>query len=138
MTVKVASLVAWFFVFTIGLRLDSTILPTDTPLGLSMFVITSTTTNVGILAILASLFRNDGNWLASIQRGFVIYLMIISGIVVLFTESLASPTAEQYGKIAGLISLVCLVSSYKPQLYDSFLNRIADVFSGPKDDESTA
>jgi len=121
---------AWFVVLTIGIRIDSGTL-TNTPLDLFLFLVSNTVTNVGILAVCASLI-GQSEWAIAIRRGFVIYAGLISGTLVIFTSSVADPTPEQYAKIAGTISVVSVLVSLRPQLWDGFLDRIARIFeSGP-------
>ena len=122
---KVLSVVTgWFAVFTIGLTVDSTSCGTSF-FGLVLFVAASTSTNVGILAVLASLL-SDALPSKSIRRGMAIYLMLLAGTLSIFPDTIA----EQYAKIAGLLSLVCVVVGYKPEVFDTFLDRIVAAVIG--------
>ena len=99
-----------------------------------LYTLSATSTNVGVLAVVASLVSNKTGWLESVARGFTIYVMLISGAVVLFTESMTAPTLPQYSKIAGTVSLFCVLCSYKPELFEGFLERVSAVFVGEKKD----
>ena len=120
------AIVAWFVVLTIGIRIDSGTL-TNSPLDLLLFLLSNTVTNVGILAVCASLIGKS-EWPVAIRRGFVIYAGLISGTLVVFTQSVAEPTPEQFAKIAGTISVVSVLVSLRPELWDGFLDRIARIF----------
>lgn len=127
----IIALLCWFVVLTIGMTVNSSHLE-PSPLGIVLFVASSTVTNVGLLAVTASLVRVGDDWKKSVQRGFTIYLMLISGTVVVFTDSITNPTPEQYGKIAGMVSLICILTSYRPELFDSFMDRMSTVVTGPQ------
>ena len=105
--------------------------------GRLLYFFSATTINVGLLAILASLINCERGIAESIRRGFAIYLMLISGAIVLFTETIANPNLEQYGKIAGMVSLVCITISYKPEIFDDFMQRIATVITGNLNQENS-
>ena len=127
---SIIALVTWFVVLAIGIRVDAASLGSGA-WDFVLFIASSTITNVGLLAISAGLVGN-GDWLAALRRSFLIYVMLISGSVVLFTQSIADPTPEQYGKIAGMTSLICVVTAYRPELFDDFLDRLSIIFRGEK------
>lgn len=126
---SIIAIVCWFIVFTIGIKVDAQSLD-DSLLSSVLFVLSATSTNIGILAVLASLIGNGGKPVDALCRGFTIYAMMASGVVVLFTESFTNPSVEQYGKIATSVSLVCLIVAYKPELFDGLLDRVAGLFRG--------
>ena len=125
-----ALIVLWFVILTIGFTVEAADLSGNAARVGVLFVLSSTITNVGILAIVASVIGEPDEWAKSIRRGFTIYVGLISGVLVLFTESISMPTPGQYAKIAGTVSLICVVCSYKPELFDSFIDRITAVFKG--------
>ena len=129
---SVLALVVWFSVLAVGLRIDAATLGPSL-LHWILFVVSSTVTNVGILALSAGMI-STGPWTEALRRSFMIYVMLISGSVVLFTDSMSNPTPEQYGKMAGMVSVVCVLTAYRPELFDGFLDRMATLFRGPSDD----
>jgi hypothetical protein len=118
----------WFCVLAIGLNVNSQSIEIGPWWSYILFVLSSTITNVGILSMLASLIGNGGDWVTALRRGFTLYVAVISGAAVVFTSSVAEPTVEQYGKLAGMVSLICLFFAYHPDEYESFLKRLAMVF----------
>ena len=121
-------LLAWFAVLGVGLRIEA-----NSTSNLMLYLMSSTVTNVGMLAILASLVGEPDEWGKSIRRGFTVFVSLMAGVIVLFTQTVEAPTPEQYAKLAGSISLACVLCSYQPDLFDSFVDRVASVFKGPLD-----
>lgn len=72
--------------------------------------------------------------MSGIFRGMFLYLLILTGVVVLDESVLTSPTQEQYAKLAGLVSLFCFLISYDPSkfraLLDRGFNKMNDVGAG--------
>jgi len=110
----------WFTVLTIGLRIDSTAIDYSWQ-GLPLFTIASTYTNIGILAILASLIGRQ-DW-ESVKRGFTIYALLASGNILVNTESLTNPSMEEYVKIAGIVTVACMYVAFKPEAWDKWFGK---------------
>src|SRR5262249_46562888 len=62
------------------------------------------------------------NPFASMLRSFVVYLGMIAGSVLVANDPFAEPTAEQYLRIAGTLSLFAFVVGYDPTRFRDFLN----------------
>lgn len=120
------ALLCWFVLISIGFKVNSNTLGYSVG-ELLLFILSSTTTNVGLLSIAAGLIA-DGPWVASVRRSFTVYVMFISGSVILFTTAVTEPTLEHYGKIAGSLSLICVVIGYRPELFDAMLDRATSMF----------
>jgi hypothetical protein len=68
---------------------------------------------------------------SAVLRGFLLYLLIISGMLVIASESsMENTTPIQYVKIAGLVSVFGFIVGFDPQMVYRFLNKIDNVTSG--------
>lgn len=61
---------------------------------------------------------------SSIMRGFGVYVLVLSGLLVLATEALVSPDQGQYVRLAGMISVVSFYAGYDPEMIAGLLQRI--------------
>jgi len=68
---------------------------------------------------------------SAILRGFMVYLTLVSGVIV-FAEAPSEPTQSQYVKMAGVLSLVAFIVSYRPALFAGLLDRGSTLLSEPK------
>jgi hypothetical protein len=112
-------------------------------------ITTFTLTNVALLSCFAAVLGAAGQRLrvglsedaevlkgskhpyaAAIIGGFFIYLAAVSGILVLVEKPWATPTPEQYVRLAGLISLLSFLMGYNPRMLSRFLARIAEIIEG--------
>jgi hypothetical protein len=66
---------------------------------------------------------------SAVLRGFLVYLTLISGVIV-FAETPAEPTQAQYVKLAGVMSVVAFLVSYRPTLFGRLLERGGRFLSG--------
>lgn len=66
---------------------------------------------------------------AASMRGFVIYLMIVSGLLLVTTEALAAPNQSQYVRLAGTISVLSFIAGYDSSVFKQALNRIVALIS---------
>lgn len=141
----------WMLVFLPGLTISSAPFRQQLISGnlswtnVSMTLITYTVTNVAILCCLSGIIgaatktiigstrkeKSDesitmsGMLLAGVLRSFLIYLLFISGVYLATNAPFASPTQEQYVRVAGLISLFAFMAGYDPR----FFGRIVDSFA---------
>jgi hypothetical protein len=67
---------------------------------------------------------------AAVVGGFFVYLAAVSGILILVERPWASPTAEEYVRLAGFISLLSFLMGYRPRMLSRFLARVAEVIEG--------
>jgi hypothetical protein len=128
-----ALVIAWFVVFALGLKVNASELD-NSVLGITLYILSSTTTNIGFLAVIAALVCEE-KWGPALRRGFTIYLASISGVVAFFSSSIQTPTPEQYSKLAALTSVIALLTSYKPQVFQIFLERIAAAIVGSSEND---
>ncbi len=111
---------------------------------------TFTLTNVAILCCLASLLGAVGRRLrlgfsrqesdarddaanpytAAVVAGFFVYLVAISGILVLVEQPFSALSPERYVRLAGLISLLSFLVGYSPRMLSQFLGRVAEIIEG--------
>jgi hypothetical protein len=77
---------------------------------------------------------NDDNthpYLSGAVRGFFVYLATISGVLVVSDDPFTNPTAAQYLRIAGLVSLFSFMVSYNPGLFGRMLKRAGSLLEDP-------
>lgn len=104
-----------------------------------------TVPNIALLCICASVLGSIGRsarlamekdqdprdevspYLSAVIRGFFIYLVVLSGLLVLDGNPLSSPDAGHYFRLAGLLSLLSFVASYNPGVFSGLLTRAAGV-----------
>ena len=66
---------------------------------------------------------------AAAMRGFVIYLLVISGLLLVTTEAIASPDQNQYVRLAATISVISFIAGYDSQVFKQALDRIVALVS---------
>ncbi len=108
-----------------------------------------TPTNVAILSIFAGLLGALGRcatlhvitpsrdeefpedpinpYLSGVVRGFIVYLLIISGMIIILESPPISPTGPaQYVRLASVISVASFIVSYNPKYFGKLLHRAAE------------
>jgi len=101
-------LLLFFTLFAIGLFVDAKSVDKATLYGWPLFVMASTVTNLGLMAMVCS-FAGTGTLPDCALRGLVIYLIALIGTVGIFPEAmLATTSTEQYAKVAGLVGYVSI------------------------------
>jgi small-conductance mechanosensitive channel len=108
-----------------------------------------TPTNVAILSIFAGLLgalgrcatlhvitkREDEEfpedpinpYLSGVVRGFIVYLLIISGMIIILESPPISPTGpDQYVRLASVISVASFIVSYNPRYFGKLLHRATE------------
>jgi hypothetical protein len=72
-------------------------------------------------------------FLSGVLRGFMSYLLIISGLIVLLdTPPITPPSADQYVRMASVISVVSFIVSYNPKNFGALLHRAAEAMKKKK------
>lgn len=61
--------------------------------------------------------------MSGVFRGMFIYLLMLSGVLVLDEAALTAPTQDQYARLAGIVSLFCFLISYDPSRFRTLLDR---------------
>ena len=61
--------------------------------------------------------------MSGVLRGMFIYLLMLSGLLVLDEAALTEPSQDQYARLAGIVSLFCFLISYDPSRFRSLLDR---------------
>lgn len=62
------------------------------------------------------------NPVASMLRSFLVYLAFIAGVFITTNNPFASPTPDQYVRLAGLLSFVAFVIGYDPTRFQDLLS----------------
>lgn len=73
-------------------------------------------------------------YLAAILEGFFIYLVLISGLILLTTQAITEASQSQYIRIGGTLSLVSFVVAYDKTMFSFILNKIKAVTKGGNDE----
>jgi hypothetical protein len=125
-----------------------------------MVILCSTFTNPGLLACLAALLGGvsrraqgvvaPGTALAAepqvpltavcaaaVVRGFFLYLVFLSGLLLLTTSAITKADQEQYVQLAGTVSVLSFVIGYDPDFFSKLMNRI-DGWAKQRADQSDA
>ncbi len=72
-------------------------------------------------------------YLSGLIRGFIVYLLIISGLVIILEQVPLSPTGpEQYIRLASVISVSSFVVSYNPKYFGKLLHKASRVLTARK------
>jgi hypothetical protein len=150
-----AVLVVWLFLFAMGTLINSepyrqTIVGwRGSPLSwafvsaLIMTLLTWTPVNVALLAggsgLLGTLGRyagleeGDGEapdvsnpYFSALIRSFFIYLLFVSGLMMIVETPITQPTQQQYLRLAALVSLICFLVSYSQRAFGKILRSAAD------------
>lgn len=158
--ISVGSLGGWLVLFTAGLIIPSSTYRTllaNQAHTLSMlelfqywFVVVTcyTLTNVALLCCTASLLGAAGRrarleraddhdddglanpYVSAMIRGFFVFLVLLSGVLILLEKPFGAPSQEQYLRLAGFVSLLSFLVGYNPHLFARLLKRIADLVEG--------
>lgn len=75
--------------------------------------------------------------ISGVFRGMFIFLLILSGVVILDESVLTHPSQDQYAKLAGIVSLFCFLISYDPSQFRTLLDRGFKKMNGAIDDNSS-
>jgi hypothetical protein len=162
--IGVLVLLVWAVLFLAGIVVDST--PFRSSLSLhhdfwqTLFVWFAaftcyTVTNILLLSCLASVLGEIGRatrlkmagakeplyssthpYVGAVTRGFFLYLVVTSGVIVIVDSPLTTPSQQQYIRLAGLISLLSFTMSFSPQVFAHIFDRIASRLEGKAEDES--
>ena len=65
--------------------------------------------------------------ISAIIRGFFMYIVIISGTLILSDQKFDDISIQQYLKLAGLVSLLSFAVGYDPSLFGRLFNRVASL-----------
>jgi hypothetical protein len=70
-------------------------------------------------------------YISAVLRGFLLYLLIISGVLVISSEDAMQNTAPiQYVKIAGLVSAFGFIVGFDPQMVYRFVEKVGTLTGG--------
>jgi hypothetical protein len=156
----VLTLLAWLVLVTLGMLVDSkpyrdsVALASQHSLGrvaadCAVVLLTYTLPNTLVLSCLAGLLGaygqrarlGDGEdrlipldlsypYMSGLLRGFFVYLVVLSGAMVLTEAPMTPDSADAYLRIAGFLSLSSFLVSYNPQLFGAFMVRAAGFVQG--------
>jgi hypothetical protein len=62
--------------------------------------------------------------LLSMLRGFITYIAVIAGILLVIGDPFANPTALQYIRTAGIVSLIAFVMGYDPTRFEELISKL--------------
>jgi hypothetical protein len=62
-------------------------------------------------------------------RGFVVYLLGVSGLLLITTDAIANAQQDQYVRLAGTVSVVAFIAGYDVQVFKRVLERIVSLIS---------
>lgn len=112
-----------------------------------MVVFCSTFTNPGILSCLAAFLGGvakrvqpesplpdtgiDGPsaaaaYMSAVVRGFFLYLVMLSGLLLLTTKAITDSTQEQYVQLAGTVSVLAFMVGYDADFFFRIMRRLDD------------
>jgi len=72
-------------------------------------------------------------WFSGLLRSFFIYLLVISGLLIVVESPFATPTQTQYLRLAGLLSLFSFLINYSQRFFAGFLRYAADRLENDRD-----
>ena len=61
----------------------------------------------------------------AIARGFVIYLMLTGGLILLTTSAVTDSSPDEYIKLAGTVSILAFMAGYDAEIFKHALDRIS-------------
>lgn len=65
-------------------------------------------------------------YLSSLLRGFFVYLVLVSGALLLIEDPFANPSPQQYLRLAGFVSLLSFITNYNPTIFARLLGWIVE------------
>lgn len=68
----------------------------------------------------------------AIARGFVIYLMLAAGLIMLTTDAVTNAKQEEYIRLAGTVSVIAFLAGYDAEIFKRALDRIASLSTDGK------
>ncbi|MCA9007179.1 MAG: hypothetical protein KDA70_18035 [Planctomycetaceae bacterium] len=63
------------------------------------------------------------------MRGFGVYVLVLSGLLVLATDVLINPSQSQYVRLAGMVSVISFYAGYEPEMLGGLLMRVKGLLS---------
>ena len=147
----IIAVIAWLFIFLPGLIINSQEYRDNISNGsmafsdIGMTFLTYTITNVAILCCLAGIIGACSNLFlikrttrenpdqngespntsnpifVGVLRGFLVYILFIAGVYAAASAPFSAPTAEQYTRMAGTVSLLSFVISFEPSFFKSII-----------------
>src|SRR5262249_12966615 len=69
-------------------------------------------------------------YLSAIMRGFFLYLVVLSGLLLLTTQAITNPSQEQYVRLAGTISVLSFLVGSDTTLFARIMHRVTELAQG--------
>jgi hypothetical protein len=63
------------------------------------------------------------------MRGFVIYLLVVSGLLLVTTEAIAKSDQSQYVRLAATMSVVSFIAGYDSLVFKRALEKVVAVIT---------
>ena len=70
-------------------------------------------------------FDRVNPYLSGVIRGFFVYLLLISGLLILTEDPFADLSPQRYIRLAGFLSLLSFVVSFRPEVFGALFERAA-------------
>jgi hypothetical protein len=64
------------------------------------------------------------HYASAIMRGFGVYALLLSGLLVMATDAIVAPDQSQYVRLAGTVSVISFYAGYDPEMLAGLLKRI--------------
>jgi hypothetical protein len=64
------------------------------------------------------------HYASAIMRGFGVYALLLSGLLVMATDAIVTPDQSQYVRLAGTVSVISFYAGYDPEMLAGLLKRI--------------
>lgn len=143
-------LILWLLTFSMGAFVDTNPLRTNLTQQFQisdflLIVVAWIPTNLGILAILAGLSgslcrsllrtlevgleqirteKEGSRILGGAIAGLLFYLSLMAGAFLLMSHPFETTTKEQYFRVAGVVSLLCFLAGFRPDLLRRVLEKL--------------
>ncbi|MES2796282.1 MAG: hypothetical protein V4683_09965 [Bacteroidota bacterium] len=148
-----AVVIIWFFLFGIGMLIDSSIYRNAMKNGISDFsyfisaIITWTPTNVGLLCIISGIAGRLGNMIINLPKngefktstllygsltGLIIFIMFVSVLFLAVDDPFGSTSPANYTKLASTISLITFICEYNPTVFEKLMLRVGSNVAKPE------
>ena len=152
-----AAIAVWIAVFLAGILVNSGPYRTQIANGEGGFItwlivlLVYTPTNIAILSLLMGLLGALGRratlsvdeeareeseedtinpFISGVIRGFIVYLLVISGLLVVLEEAPLSPTGpEPYIRLASIISISSFIVGYNPKYFGKLLHQARKIIT---------
>lgn len=123
----------WLALLTIGIKVNSAALDPNSLLYWPLFGLTANITNIGAMAMLAAIIASPGSNVSdAAKRGFLVYVFIGAGGVLIFAESILESNPAQYTRTTFGISFAAAAASFDNELWNEVVKKMREFFLGDR------